>query len=342
MNSGRRFRSLLLVLPLFLQSPLLFAGDTNAPQTKTIQSFRAESDRKRGAEWYERFQPYRMNYAIWKLTAGDQQAAEVQYSFKYDLFCPQDAARINDLYLSFTGKFDFYMFTRDSSPVINRTSNPAIHWKYGWQVGDETAAPAGRKNTYSIDLGVEHRSNGQVTDAAAKDTNPASPTFGKFLTQIEYEKGNYKYFDGISRDSNYVSITPGWAYSIYADGKKQYDRDKLEIEGKVYFTDDSDVTWGPYAGAGRRFRDYDLVRVYFSHTQALPFSWFKDATAGFEYAIGAKAFATDSIDLYLIVPLYVGEWKFPFIVRSHFGPMDRLADYTRSLSSVGFGLALAY
>lgn len=278
-----------------------------------------------------------MNYAIWKFTSGDESAINVQYSFKYDLYRvhPEKGSSV---YLSYTGKFDFYMFTRNSSPVINRTSNPAVHYRYTTHVEDG--------NQYWLDFGVEHRSNGQVTDAGAKDENPASPTYGKYLAQIEYEKGNHKYSDGISRDSNYVSFTPGWRrMALRGDSDKdKYDRDKLEIETKAYFSQDAEVTWGPYAGTRRRFSDYDIAAIHYAHTELFNGRHIKDITAGFDYDIGAKGLATDSIDLFLIVPLYweKGAWKLPFMVMSHLGPMDRLANYTQSTRSIGFGLALGY
>lgn len=327
-------RLTLLVLLLALQAGPLWANDIS--DIKSMQSFRGNGDKDGKPGWYERFKPYKMNYAIWQYTKSDDNAAEVQYSLKYDIIDLQRQQDMHNFYLSYTGKFDFYMGTRDSGPVINRTSNPAAHYRYGAHVGDNS--------TLWLDIGIEHRSNGQVTDANAKDESPTSPTNGQYLAQIEYGKGNHEYFDGISRGSNYVSITPGWRYRDRDKSGVEYDREKLEIEGKIYFSNDSNITWGPFAGSSRRFIDYDLARILYSHTQTFGFVHFKDATIGFEYVIGTNGFATDSVDVYLIVPWYsrTSEWKIPFIVKSHFGPMDRLSNYTHSLQSVGLGLALAY
>lgn len=360
-----------LILMLSLQGELLFASGTN--NINIIQSFRESGEIKAKPTWFERFQPYKMNYAIWQNTSSDESAAEVQYSLKYNLTNIEIEDNMHNVYLAYTGKFDFYMGTRESGPVINRVSNPSIHYRYGFHtgkkstcwidseleyysppptVGDTKESPSAfptyqkytKCNTWWIDFGIEHRSNGQVTDVATKDTNPASTTFGKYIAQIEYEKGNHKYFDGISRGANYVSITPSWKYTDLDRNGIKYDRDKLELESKIYFTNDSNITWGPLAGSDRRFSDYDLVRVLYSHTHALYFDHLKDVTMGFEYVIGAKGFATDSIDLFLVVPWYskTAAWKIPFFVKSHFGPMDRLSNYTQSMRSVGFGLALAY
>lgn len=359
---------------LFAQENLLFADETdNTSSTKTISSFRADqSFTKKNPMWYERFQPYKMNYAIWQWTSGDDMALEGQYSFKYDL---KNTIKVNtekqftnNIFVAYSGKFDFYLATRESGPVINRTSNPSLHYRHGYQTGlksicwddnegiercstDPNAAPTHSKpkekfvkgNSWWYGLGFEHRSDGQVTDAKARDLNPASPTYGKYLAQIQYERGNHEYFDGISVGANYFIIPLMWKYTDLDNNNIQYVRDKIELEGKIYVTNDSDVTWGPYAGTGRRFSDYDLVKISYSHSQMLPFAFFKDVTFGVEYDIGAKAFTTDSIDLYLVAPFYLGStWKFPLFVKSHFGPMDRLSNYTQSMRSVGVGLALAY
>ncbi len=325
------------VLVVFSLAPELRA-DENINQ-KDTQTFRRTQEVGENPDWYERFQPYQMNYMIWQFTSGDDAALEVQYSLKYDLFRKQQREkRFYNAYLSYTGKFDFYMFTRDSSPVINRTSNPALHYRYSVNIDSG--------NLCWLDFGVEHRSNGQVTDAQARDLNPNSPTYGKYLAEIEYEKGNHEYFDGISRDSNYVSLTPGWKRTALSreDSLLEYNRDELEIQIKAYFSQDAKITWGPYAGTQTQFSDYDIVNVHYVHTVQLRGSVLKDITAGFDYVIGAKGFATDSIDIYFVVPVYLkdGAWKLPFMVKSHFGPMDRLSNYTQSMRSIGFGFALNY
>ncbi len=331
----------LLIIGLALSTRPLDAWADGADETKTknTQSFR-ESDacgKMSGDTYgYDRLRPYKMNYAVWRFMHEDQGALQVQYSFKYDLYCEWEE-RLHEAYLSYTGKFDFYMFTRNSSPVINRTSNPAVHYRYGstFSSGDP----------FWLDFAVEHRSDGQVTDATTKDENPASPAFGRYLAEIEYEKGNNAYFDGISRDSNYFSVTSGWKRTVPLPDKsgKDFDRHKAEIGVKAYFSQDALVTWGPEAGE-KRFSDYDIVNVSYAFTKQLSWSHFKDATLGFEYVIGAKGFATDSVDLFVVLPLYSskGAWKFPIILRSHFGPMERLSNYTQSMRTVSLGLALNY
>lgn len=325
----------LVLIALQLTCPVQAAE----PETEPVGDSKEQSGEAPQYDWLRRFKPYGMNYGVWQFTKGDDQALEVQYSFKYILYncerfdregwfgCREDGTSKLNGFFSYTGKFDFYMFTRPSSPVINRVSNPALHVKYDFNIDKD------KKSFYWADVSVEHRSNGQVVEVDAKDTNPASPTFGKYLTQIEYEKGNREYFDRISRDANYVNLAVGGQYRKNT---------RADVGVKLYFTDDSDITWGPYAGQGIKFKDFDLVQLKAYHTfRALP-AIIPEATLGLEYLIGRKGWATDSLDLYLITPLIGGGWEIPLMVKGHFGPMDRLSDYSRSINSIAAGIIFSF
>jgi hypothetical protein len=76
--------------------------------------------------------------------AADEAAVRVQYSFKYTLlgcapaarpkadgFAPAADPESSEVFVAYTGQFDFYSGTRPSGPVINRISNPGIHWRVG-------------------------------------------------------------------------------------------------------------------------------------------------------------------------------------------------------------------
>jgi len=153
----------------------------------------------------DRFFPYGTNYALPQFTNGDDRAFEVQYSFKYILFdceksqlippikCSTDDGKGLNVYFSFTGEFDFYLGSRESGPVVNRTSNPVFHMR--WDILEK------KSSDYIewYDIGFEHRSDGQVVSADLQDSNPASPTFGQYLTEIELQNGNHEYFDTLSR-----------------------------------------------------------------------------------------------------------------------------------------------
>src|SRR5712691_2744880 len=142
-----------------------------------------------------RFSAYEPNYAVWRHASGDENAIRVHYSFRH-LFTAPDcmsayrrentSAEWKDMsaehkkataeaaleclnsydsryqiFLSFTGEFDFYMTTRDSSPVINRVSSPGLHYR-------RYTPASGWLQMKWWDVAVEHKSDGQATDARDK------------------------------------------------------------------------------------------------------------------------------------------------------------------------------
>jgi len=302
----------------------------NRPSAKTADKCTGKFRDEPFINLGQRLVPYKMNYAIYQFTKTDESALEVQYSLKYNFIKEFDEKcnQAHNFFFSYTGMFDFYVGTRSSGPVINRISNPAFHYKFDL-VNSENSS-------IWFDFGLEHKSNGQVTDPNDKDDNPNSPTYGQYITQLEYNKGNRHYFDGISVGSNYVSLSAG--------ANKDNNNLTYGLTYKLYVTSESDVTWGKYAGSGVKLNDFDMINVNMSKTFMFNSVNFKDATLTLAYAIGKKGLSTDSVDIFAILPLYIDscEWKFPFMVKAHFGPMDRMSDYTKSLSSIGIGFALSY
>jgi hypothetical protein len=43
--------------------------------------------------------------------------------------CIKGYEQRNEFFLAYTGEFDFYWNTRDSSPVVNRINNPGAHYR---------------------------------------------------------------------------------------------------------------------------------------------------------------------------------------------------------------------
>ncbi len=148
---------------------------------------------------------YQPNTAAWEFAHDDDGALEVNYSFRYLLTRPDCSVekgtdKLNcitgwqcrkEWFLSYTGKFDFYMHTRPSGPVVNRMNNPAAHWRIH--------NPALRDWVEWVDIGMEHRSNGQTTEFDLKDTN------GNYIAEQRWNAGDRAYIDGISRSANYFS-----------------------------------------------------------------------------------------------------------------------------------------
>lgn len=292
------------------------------------------------ASFDERFSPLDMNYALPQWTTGDEWAVEVQYSFKYSFYdcneldknatlhCNKDDDIKFNIYFKYTGEFDFYYKTRESGPVINRLSNPAFHLL--WQLP--------KNKTFKwFDIGLEHNSDGQTTSANKKDEDTTSATYGQYITKIENNIGNHKYFDTLSRSADYISLSLGGKHG-------SEDRDKFSLIAKVYDDgEESNITWGSLAGTNTQFKDYDLININFSSQLDASYDHFKNIVFGAEYKVGLQGFNTDSIDLNLITLWQPGSgWQIPLLLRVHLGPMDRLSNYTQSINSFGLGVAFSY
>ena len=297
------------------------------------------------ADFTDRFKTHGRfnNYAVWQDTDRDDGSLQVGYSFKYNFFdcevgykvnvdrlttCKDSATAKFYGYFSYTGEFDFYMGTRTSGPVINRTSNPAFHglWEFTEKGGVFDW----------IDLGIEHRSNGQVIDAGERDDRSGSPTIGEFLTEIEFQNGNREYFDAISRGANYLSL---------AIGRHQVQREfGWSLSFKHYFNHESEITWGDLAGKDVSIEDYDILRFGYSDSFDLGFdSSFPEITLALEYILGEELEKTDSMNLMIVLPYRTDDgWDIPWTLRIHRGPMDRLSNYTESIDSIGLGVTFSY
>lgn len=294
-----------------------------------------------------RFQPFGLNYGIWQKTEDDDSSLEGHFSFQYSIYdcrrgqkeesakrapltCAEKAYFQPAFFVSYTGEFDFYAGTRDSSPVVNRLNNPAAHLRvlidnYERLQSTEIVSPALRY----FEVALEHRSNGQDKDI--EETNAE----GELKTQVAYESDDHEFFDSISRSANYVSFSTGTmnvANSSY----------NFKVSAKAYIDHDSDVNWGDKADDDPGILDYDILRLYaskqfdFNHV-----SWLEEITVAAEYTVGKEGSDTDSADLILVVPivLFEGAFTLPLMAKAHFGPLDTLSNYTKSSNSFGVGLA---
>lgn len=265
-----------------------------------------------------RLTPYEPNFMSIQKAQNDERAIRVHYSFKYSVYPPRDEVpcteassitgsgldHIHDIYLSFTGEFDFYQGTRPSGPVVNRTSNPAIHFRFQ---KDLIHLPIDW-----LDIGIEHRSDGQTVEP----TEPAEAA----RAQIAYSNNDHQYFDRLSRGSNYVSF----------EARKTFTEQALSTYAKLklYRTQDTQITWGPLAGKNISISDYDRVRIVFLKK-------IKDGELSIDWTIGDKLFKTDSWNADY---LFSKNWPFPIFVRFHYGPMQTLSNYTQEQSVFGVGL----
>ena len=288
----------------------------------------------------ERFEPFGDNYVIYNTMRNngwarhDESALRAHFSLKYTLcgpqlvrrtipekagagearsptFCPKGpTAEQIELFAAYTGEFDFYANTRNSGPVINRVSNPAFFARAPLHLvthGD----PASND---SIELGIEHRSDGQVTDVTApRDVERA---------RAAYAAGDRYFFDTVSRGANLVSVALDQFDAVGVTGLE------LRTKLRLYINQDSAITWGPLADRGRRFSDYDRVQLRAGYS-----------IEGFgrceiTWRVGDKGLSTSSVTLGWQAP---SKWL-PIYARAHFGPMNTLSNYTQRQDSIGIGL----
>lgn len=298
----------------------------------------------------QRLTAYEDSYAVWNQmrnngwTAKDEQALRAKISFKYT-FCgpqfrrPAGQARIDEktdsgrrekswcptsgkwaeaeLYFGYTAEFDFYAGTRPSGPVIGRVNAPGFFVRMPanlWFPG------AGWKDADGLEFGFQHRSDGQATEV----TDPRDAR----IANEQYAAGNRAYFDTISRGANFLLIAVDKQLPQPPIGESLTVRAKLRLYlGKQ----DSAITWGPLANAGRKFSDYDRLQLHawwrFSPQVQLDLDW----------RLGDRGLATDSWTL----GAEFNVAKVPLYVRLHRGPMNTLSNYAQRQDSIGIGLRFA-
>lgn len=330
--------------------PLLFALALSAP---------AEA-RTRCGEFGEpeRFAAFHDNYLLWNQmsnngwTQHDERALRGQVSVKYSIAnCPQrrekDSRALEqdptvaesadmgqrlagiEVFVSYTNRFDFYLGSRDSGPVINRVSNPGLHLRL--PPGFFTGKPGNRRDTWQ--LSFEHMSDGQVVE-------PVTNADDQQRAQRAYERGDHRFFDTVSRGMNYVAIQGEWVWALSGgDDDKQGTKLDLRAKVKSYVgRSDSAITWGPLAGQGLSFANYERVKVRvglyvhelgrFELTTQFGDSGLRHAshTLGWQ-----KNIRSDTLN-----------FELPLFVQLHSGPMNTLSNYTQRQDSVGIGLRVAY
>lgn len=290
-----------------------------------------------------RLSAYQPNSAAWEITEDDKSALEVNFSFRYlitrpdcyfeleydkneALSCINSWDNRSEWFFSYTGKFDFYVGTRSSGPVINRKNNPALHWRSH----EPTWLPWLGNKIKWIDLALEHRSNGQITEYDALDRN------GNMIAERAWLLSDRAYIDSISRAANYFS-----AEILKKDYVDDNTSNSYYLKAKAYFDDESLVTWGSRKNENDRIWDYDVFRLIFSQTKRLPNNtYFKQIEWDVEYTVGMKGFDTDSLNASIYLPLVSKDKRIVFPInyfKIHLGPMNELSNYTEPQNSFFFG-----
>lgn len=313
----------------------LFFLTLNVPGIVNAQNGQPETARKEIQQ--RRFTPYQPNSAVFQSNEHDNNAIEVNFSFRYLISPPKCLDKGTGLcnghehkwehFVTYTGKFDFYMGTRPSSPVINRLNNPAWHSRVYFSDNAMHAE--------WLDIGVEHKSNGQTTSADVINTNT-----GNNAAEEAYLAGNRSYIDSISRSTNYISLEAKFHFDMGS-----FSNNKLYVKLFAHhWNEESDVHWGRYANQNINFSDFERIRTILN-VQLNDTNVYDDMVElGLEWTVGDKGMATDSANVWLRWPWDVklplfGQTHFPLILRAHIGPMNELSNYSESERSIGIGLA---
>ncbi len=292
-----------------------------------------------------RFSIYDTTFAIIKYTPDgkdDNPPLGVQYSFKYSFW---DTGKLLnngwEAFFAYTGQFDLYWAAvRDSSPVVNRLNNPAVHLRKHFK-SELLNTPI---YLTWLDFGIEHRSNGQVKEAEAIIDRPGSPNDGQYAAQVAYNNGNYRYFDGISRSANFISMEGVFDFgdSNPVVSSENVWHTRFILSGKYYLTDDSDVYWSNLAGTDVSIEDYDLVVMNLYSTWHVG-KIIRNVGLGAEWTFGREFAEIDSFNIELFLPIDFSLWgqniSIPLYARAHIGPMNTLSNYTEKQDYYGVGVA---
>jgi len=266
------------------------------------------------------FLAHQMDTRNW--AGKDKTALRGHYSFKYSLCGDRYVQRESrkrslasdegELFLSYTGEFDFYLGTRTSDPVINRISNPALNLRVPLKRWYREADADDQ-----LIISLEHRSDGQTTDATSDR--------GIEAAERAYQARDQAYFDSLSRSANYFGI------ALLSTNTRNLSQNlDLGLKLKLYFQQDTDVRWGPFLNRRRTIKDYDILQASFAWRS--PIGWVDgNWTVG---QAGAKASSASLGFQYDI-------WILPLYVRYHYGPMNTLSNYSQRQDSWGFWLRLA-
>ncbi|MDH5765329.1 MAG: phospholipase A [Gammaproteobacteria bacterium] len=216
-----------------------------------------------------KFTSYKPNYVVYVPREGntppdDDEHLEFFYSFKYrlsDLRFSRLFDHSNYFYLSYTGKFDFYtdIFhntpdSRKSSPVINRLSNPELHYTI-------QLSPEGTKNglfSKYIDFAFGHESNGQTLDVDS------------YISYRDNTQDGVHYVDYISRGWDYLSAEYKLEYNknncqdqylscLYAHIYLRYFYDYGPLQKGI----DDTIFWPSSGNDDAKIEDYDGIRLIF-------------------------------------------------------------------------------
>jgi hypothetical protein len=259
-----------------------------------------------------------------------------------DLLCQRLRGK-SRLYLTFTGRFGFYVRTRNSGPVIAKNYNPKLLWRV---IPDPAATtpstaydvkPISEYSTY-IDLAYAHDSNGQSID-----------TLQEYGTQAS-QAGDPRYaIDYVSRGWDYVQVTGKKTFSggpwgsgvlsVYPDFKFFLRHGFLQGVPEEYHSWEHDSALHPrhaFDGLSAAFEYRPFAHLIRQDQKRAP--WQSGLRFELKYTTGY-----DPVARYNTVRGEVGFYVFglPLTVWAQDGYMNSLARYYKKTKSGGIELRFA-
>lgn len=180
--------------------------------------------------------------------------AEFYLSIKYPLLTTSIETWFGEgskLYFNYNGKYDYYAFSRESSPIISRKQNPGLMFEHLWP-------PASHMHLQSLKTGYFHESNGQTLDNRKE--------------YLATENAR----DYVSRGWDYIPLEAKFAVSEKRRGI--FGNLYLNLQGR-YFLDrqmlrhdrEDEIFWETVAEQPR-IEEYDGVRATVSTVFILPYT----------------------------------------------------------------------
>lgn len=179
------------------------------------------------------------SYFVMSRDEGDTSShAEFYLSIKYPLLQRPIRFLLGEasmLYFNYNGLYDFYLGTRNSSPIISRRQNPGLMYEYQF-LNHEVLRKA--------KFGYFHESNGQTIDTEADYLNATDAK------------------DYVSRGWDYLhlelSATPRQDWYLYMQGRRFLDKQMFQLEKEEKWP------WEPPIGQSMPIQDYDGIRFIVS------------------------------------------------------------------------------
>ncbi len=182
------------------------------------------------------------SYFVWAQDEGDASGhAEFYLSFKYPLLCGERWS----FDFNYNGKYDFYLNSRYSSPIISRLQNPGGMFEY-------KAAFSAMPNLASIKTGYFHESNGQTIS-----------TLQEYNTAL---LSNPNVQDSVSRGWDYIPLEFKFAFESAHESKYfLYLKTRFFMTKQVFTQDREDtVFWEPGRTTQPKIGEYDGIRFLLS------------------------------------------------------------------------------